>query len=134
MRGGRGKRFFRGKPKKTFLKDIKIPREPNNKTTAERSQVEKTFLSDLVSNSLQAGEHFPSLCYFPPAVRNNLWDDKARILNNQSHFPFFSLPFNLFCVFGETASPLLHRKHSTPVELAHSKNKNNNDDDIKDYS
>lgn len=70
--GGRGKLFFfsgQTEQRKTFLKDIKIPREPNNNTTAERSQVEKTFLSDLVSNSLQAGEHFPSLRYFPPAVQ-----------------------------------------------------------------
>lgn len=57
---------------------------------------------DLASNSSTMRD-FPALLYwmyfFPPknirmeefrspAVRNNLWDDKAGILNNQSHFLF----------------------------------------------
>lgn len=63
-------------------------------------------LEDLASNSSTMRD-FPLLSieclpkknirmkeFRSPAVRNNLWDDKARILNNQSHFLFLFILFN----------------------------------------
>lgn len=85
-------------------KDIKIPREPKQHNNG------KTFLSDLVSNSSQAKNILSIVSLHPPAVRNNLWDDKARILNNQSHFPFSSLLFHSSCFNLRLASMVFRRK------------------------
>lgn len=92
------------------LLPLEAHKNPTKASNNGRRNAKSRCVSDLVSNSSQAeniflfSSSFSPLSLpatFPPAVRNNLWDDKARILNNQSHFllssSFFPLISNVLC-------------------------------------
>lgn len=55
--------------------------------------------------------HCCLLVFSSPAVRNNLWDDKAGILNNQSHFLFLYFYGFFHC---------LRRRHATLISSVNS--------------